>query len=182
MKNMEEQGVSSGQVFQNLSIQPEQLPAIATVEWRPLSGAYLQALVLRMWLFRLSVLAVFAVAALLSPAIPLTLILWVSAGWLILALATMAYLKYRHRAMGYAVREHDLLYRSGLLYRRTVAIPFNRMQHSEVLQGVIDRQFGLARLAVFTAGGSSSDLVIPGLEAEQAYRMREFLGEKVADE
>lgn len=100
MKNMEEQGVSSGQVFQNLSIQPEQLPAIATVEWRPLSGAYLQALVLRMWLFRLSVLAVFAVAALLSPAIPLTLILWVSAGWLILALATMAYLKYRHRAMG----------------------------------------------------------------------------------
>lgn len=63
-----------------------------------------------------------------------------------------------------------------------MAIPFNRMQHSEVLQGVIDRQFGLARLAVFTAGGSSSDLVIPGLEAEQAYRMREFLGEKVADE
>ena len=48
--------------------------------------------------------------------------------------------------MGYALREKDISYRSGWLWRSMVTVPFNRVQHCEIKQGLIDRRFGLSRL------------------------------------
>ena len=62
----------------------------------------------------------------------------------------------------YALRKHDILYQTGLIWHKTIAIPFNRIQHCSVHQGPVARYFGLAQLHVFTAGGSGSDLTISG--------------------
>ena len=76
---------------------------------------------------------------------------------------------------GFALREKDITYRSGYIFRSVTTIPFNRVQHCEITEGPIERQFGLKKLEVFTAGGQSSDLSIPGLKGEQAQQLKEYI-------
>jgi membrane protein YdbS with pleckstrin-like domain len=78
----------------------------------------------------------------------------------------------------YAIREKDIVYNSGLFWRSSIAIPFNRVQHCEVSIGPIDRLFGLSELKIYTAGGSSSDLSIHGLRPETSNRLKDFIVNK----
>lgn len=80
---------------------------------------------------------------------------------------------------GYLLREQDISFRSGLLVYKLTSIPFNRIQHVEVSQNMIEKSFGLSRVKVFTAGGSVSDLSIPGLLPEKAQQIEAFLLSKV---
>ena len=75
----------------------------------------------------------------------------------------------------YALREKDVIYKSGLIWQSEIVIPFNRVQHCEINQGPIDRMLKLAELKVFTAGGSSSDLTIPGLNPQRAQDLKSFI-------
>lgn len=83
---------------------------------------------------------------------------------------------------GYILRSKDLMYKSGIFFKSIVAIPFNRVQHSEINQGIIDRKLGLASLSIFTAGGSSSDLTISGLSLINAHKLKEIIGQKVTQD
>lgn len=80
---------------------------------------------------------------------------------------------------GYAVREHDIVYKSGLLSQKQTTIPFNRVQHVEIYEGVLLRLFGLCRIEFFTAGGSLGDLKIPGLPLAEANKIRNYVIEQV---
>lgn len=79
------------------------------------------------------------------------------------------------RKRGYAIREKDVLYRSGILATTTTIIPSNRIQHIAVNEGVFSRMYGLAALEIYTAGGNSSDLRISGIDREKAYEIKELL-------
>lgn len=94
-------------------------------------------------------------------------------GALVTALALV-----RFRKKGYALREHDVAFRTGLFWRKTTLLPFDRVQHAEVTQGPLQRRFGLATLKFYTAGGSSVDLKIEGLLAGDAERLRETVLER----
>ena len=76
---------------------------------------------------------------------------------------------------GYVLREKDVIYRKGLIWRKRVHIPFNRVQHCEVAQNLIERSVNLSKLKIYTAGGSRSDLSIPGLLQEDALKMKQFI-------
>lgn len=80
----------------------------------------------------------------------------------------------------YALRERDITYKKGWLFFSTTTIPFNRIQHSEVAQGPLERSYKLSTLKIYTAGGSSSDLSVPGLEAEEAQKLRDFIAKKAS--
>jgi len=82
----------------------------------------------------------------------------------------------------YMLRQKDLIYTKGLLWSKRTTIPFNRIQHAEVKQGPLERMFKLHNLKVFTAGGSSSDLSIPGLTEDNASRMKEYILNKIEEE
>jgi len=84
-------------------------------------------------------------------------------------------------ARAWGLREHDLVYRSGLLVRRTMVLPFNRIQHVETLSGPLERAFGLLRVVCYTAGGLSADLVVSGLEQPDAERVRQYLLGRIRD-
>ena len=92
---------------------------------------------------------------------------------LTLVAAGLAWLEARRRAWG--LREHDLIYRSGLFVRTTSVLPLARVQHVETVSGPLERAFGLVRLSCFTAGGLSSDLVVAGLDSATAERVRSHL-------
>ena len=72
------------------------------------------------------------------------------------------------------------MYKQGYLWRSNTVIPFNRIQHAEVTQGPIERMFELSVLRVFTAGGSASDIAIPGIRPDEAHRIKEFILSKTA--
>ena len=80
-----------------------------------------------------------------------------------------------HRFRGYAVREKDLIYEHGLIWRKSSAIAFNRVQHIEIEQDLVGRWASLASIELYTAGGKAGDLTIPGLDKNDAATLREFI-------
>jgi len=85
-----------------------------------------------------------------------------------------------YRKRSYALRERDLTYKKGWIFSTMITIPFNRIQHTEISRGPIERKYELSTLKIYTAGGSTSDLSIPGLEAEEAEQLKEFVAKKAA--
>ena len=80
---------------------------------------------------------------------------------------------------GFAFRNHDVLFRHGIIATNTIVIPYNRIQHVALHEGLVSRYFGLAKIEIFTAGGSSSDIEIPGIEKEQAENIKQLLMGKI---
>lgn len=83
---------------------------------------------------------------------------------------------------GFAFRNHDVLYRSGIIATNTIVIPYNRIQHVALHESMISRFFGLAKIEIFTAGGDSSDIEIPGILKEQAENIKQLLMGKIQKE
>lgn len=76
------------------------------------------------------------------------------------------------RAMGYAEREDDILWREGLLFRSVKAVPYGRLQYVDVEEGPIQRRFGVQKVTLKTAG---ADLEMTGLSTAESERLREVL-------
>jgi len=100
--------------------------------------------------------------------------------WLCMALLIFLFEKKRYHQKGLALREHDISYKEGVFFQKTVTIPFNRIQHSEISRGPIERKFKLSTLKIFTAGGSQSDLSISGLDPDRAQELKDFIAKSVA--
>lgn len=169
-------------LFQNEQIDISSLPKAEEVEWIPLNKKYLPISLLGTWIFGSILAGIFLTVNLFnSDLIETRWILWAIVGGILLFFAfisIISLLGFKHKA--YALREHDMLYKSGLIFRKTIALPFNRIQHSEINQGPIERKFNLARLSIFTAGGHNSDLAIPGLLNEDAQEIKSFIIQKSA--
>ena len=82
----------------------------------------------------------------------------------------------RFQAWGYAEREDDLLVRRGVLFSRLSVVPYGRMQFIDVSAGPLERSFRLATVKMHTAA-AASDARIPGLERDEAARLRDRLAE-----
>lgn len=82
----------------------------------------------------------------------------------------------RFGSWGYAEREDDLLVRRGVMFARLSVVPYGRMQFIDVTAGPLERAFGLATVRLHTAA-AATDARIPGLEREEAARLRDRLAE-----
>jgi len=51
----------------------------------------------------------------------------------------------------------------------------------EVNQGVLGKMLQLSSVKIYTAGGTSSDLTIPGLSEPEARKMKAFLSGKISE-
>lgn len=108
----------------------------------------------------------------------------ISFGWLwlvvvVIAIPLIAWPIISVPRIGYAVRERDIIYKSGILWHTVTAVPFNRIQHVEKSSTPLDRRFNIATLQLFTAGGSGGDLRIHGLPAKAAEKLRFFILKKI---
>lgn len=82
----------------------------------------------------------------------------------------------RVRAIGYRLRDDDLLFRRGILTRRVVAVPYGRMQLVDITRGPLERRVGLSSLKLVTAA-AASNIAIPGLPEAEADSLRDRLVE-----
>lgn len=80
----------------------------------------------------------------------------------------------RVRAIGYAMRDDDLVVRRGLMWQRFIAVPYGRMQLIDVSRGPLGRVLGLSDLRFVTAA-ASTNVRIPGLPVVEADRLRDEL-------
>lgn len=80
-----------------------------------------------------------------------------------------------HRHASYTLSEDDIEIRGGVLWRRISAVSRARVQHTDVSQGPLERNFGLARLHIYTAGTDHSKVTLHGLDHAQALAIRDHL-------
>ncbi len=168
--------------FQNLSINPDELPAVADADFHGIEKGYLKVSLLSGgFFFLLLMIGAFCIiffnddieGTVQAYSIALGSIAFL---WLINIIVSIKAFPKKQ----YALRERDIIYTKGLLWWERTSIPFNRIQHAELKQGPVDRFFKLHSLKIFTAGGQSSDLVIPGLNEETASKLKEFILGKTA--
>ena len=164
-------------MFQNPEIALESLPDTENLEWQPLHPNYKRRLRLQRILILLAIAIVLTSASLLLhfPRLPILLL---SSVWVVLAIVLLGWPAHSVPRKGYVVRDKDIVFRSGVIWRSVTAIPFNRIQHVETSSTPFDRKFEIATLQLFTAGGSSGDLKIDGLGRDTAEQLRVFTLEK----
>lgn len=80
----------------------------------------------------------------------------------------------RARAIGYALRSDDLLFRRGIMFQRFVAVPYGRMQLIDITRGPVGRMLGIADLKFVTAAAATG-VAIPGLRDDDAGELRDRL-------
>jgi uncharacterized protein len=97
-----------------------------------------------------------------------------AAGAAAAAALTVLLLRNRYRSWAYREREEDLIVARGVLVRRICVVPYGRMQFVEVTAGPVERAFKLATVKLHTAA-AASDARIPGLELDEAARLRDRL-------
>jgi uncharacterized protein len=133
----------------------------------------------KLWQMRMVELALVALAAAVVAVIAASsgraVVLAVAMGGVVVVVVVLvAFTHRRYRAWGYLEREEDLLVRRGVLIRRLSVVPYGRMQLVEVTAGVMERLFGLSTVKLHTAA-ARSDARIPGLEPDEAARLRDRL-------
>lgn len=169
--------------FRNLSIDPGALPRAQELELTSLPAEHRREIIVQSIItlgIMITIALVPQVISAIAPAVRHWLLL-VPAGVLLIGSLVTVLLLIRYRHKGYAMREHDIVFRTGLFWRKTTVLPFNRIQHAEVTHGPLQRRFGLATLKFFTAGGAAVDLSIEGLLATDAEALREEILRRSAD-
>jgi uncharacterized protein len=86
------------------------------------------------------------------------------------------FLRRRFRAWRYQERHEDLIVARGVMVQRLSVVPYGRMQFVEVTAGPVERLFQLSTVKLHTAA-AASDARIPGLERDEAARLRDRLTE-----
>ncbi len=172
--------------FFNAEMPLDALPGVETVDWMPLHPRFARRLQVGAVLRSVAYVAggaAFQMAisprnrALISESLPwLAPFLWTALGVFCVWSVLWPLIAVPRR--GYVVREKDLLYKSGVLWRSVKAFPFNRIQHTKLHSTPLDRRFGLASLSVFPAGGGLGNR-IRGLGRETAERMRVYISERI---
>lgn len=170
-------------VFQNLQVEIKSLPQLSSLEFLRPDPSYLKVIMLGNSLFFTLLSIPVGILLLKGPVADFG---WAQIGGTVLWLLIIAFSYWVNwkgfYIQGYALREKDIHYKRGLLFHSLTSIPFNRVQHCEIKQGPIARRFGLSTLEIFTAGGQSSDLRIPGIDPHRAQQIKEFIINKTSIE
>ena len=75
----------------------------------------------------------------------------------------------------YRVTSEGIEIRKGIVWRQVINVSRNRVQHTDVTQGPIQRHYGLATLTIHTAGTAHSVVTLSGVSRETALSLRDFL-------
>lgn len=88
----------------------------------------------------------------------------------------------RYRSWAYRMEEDELRIASGVLVRLETIVPFGRVQHIDIVRGPLQRRYGLGSLVLHTAGTRSASVLLPGLDAAEAERMRDHVRAKIRED
>lgn len=110
----------------------------------------------------------------------LFLLIFVSPWWCIAAeivivlslITNLIILKKAYQFKGYALREHDITYRSGVIFPKTTTVPFNKIQQVSISRNPVTRYFGLYAIEIVNGAQNLSSLAIQGLTMQEAEHVK----------
>lgn len=88
----------------------------------------------------------------------------------------------RYRYARWLLDDTGFGYRRGRMWQVETRVPRTRVQHVDLKRGPLERRFRLATLVVHTAGTRDSAVSVPGLDADEAERLRDLLARQVDDD
>jgi len=164
--------------FSNKELDVHALPKLEEQSFEKLHPNYLTVIVI----FRVIVSAVVLSAVLIAGFQGMEYAFVIVSGALLISVLFVitGYLGFYKK--GFALREQDVSYRRGLIFHSVTVVPLNRIQHSELVRGPFARLFGLSSVKIYTAGGSTSDVTIPGMDLAVAEKVRDFITSKIKDQ
>lgn len=143
------------------------------VPWRRVSPKYIVVDMVGAFIFGIIFVAGTSIPAVVSG----VTWLWVIPGTVaFFVLLGIVLIPRRVRAIGYQLRDDDLLFRRGLMFQRFVSVPYGRMQLVDINRGPVARAVGLSELKFVTAAAATG-VVIPGLPHTDAEELRDRLVE-----
>ncbi|MFW5831618.1 MAG: PH domain-containing protein [Prolixibacteraceae bacterium] len=166
--------------FTNSVILPENLPELKPADFRGLHRNYLTILFVRIAVVFLFLAGGFVVFFLFAKENFASYVFYLVAAGIVFItayLVVVTILGFPRK--GYLLREKDVSYQHGLITHTVTSVPLNRIQHVEVSQGVLAKILNLSAVKIYTAGGTSSDLFIPGLQTDEAQKLKHFLSDKI---
>ena len=86
---------------------------------------------------------------------------------------TLTVPRLRYRYWRFDLGTEELYLERGILNRIHTIVPLRRIQHLDVSQNILEREFNLSKLIVHTAGSRSSDVILPGLLMDEAEKLRD---------
>lgn len=164
--------------FVNEPIDTQQLPRFEAVPFEPLHPKYWTVLLISYGIFYL-ILGLGLGAMIYFVDEVAAHALWPVLGYVVLLQLNLLLMRIGFKKKGFAFRTHDVLFRSGIVATSTIVIPYNRIQHVALHEGLISRMFGLAKVEIFTAGGKESDIEIPGIAKAHAEDIKQLLMGKI---
>jgi membrane protein YdbS with pleckstrin-like domain len=165
--------------FVNVQVPLDGLPAFDSVQFDRLHPMYprvvfgLTLLVVLPALIFVTILLFFILVPKAGMPLIAALLLYTA---IAVAMALLAW--FSHKAASvirYAIRQHDVIVHSGVYWKKETVQPLKRIQHVEQHQGPVDKRFGLYELKLFSAGTGHFTFAIPGLDAEAATRIKQFI-------
>ena len=167
--------------YVNPIILPKDLPEIKAETFEPVDRKYLRLIYYRSAIFFVIASACLAGLLLIKEGEWPIALTWIIAIAIVLAVAlnmVISTLSFPYR--GYPIRDKDISYKRGLITFTLTTIPFTRVQHVELDQGILAKSMRLATIKVYTAGSSTGDLSIPGLPVDIAQQIRSYLTDKIS--
>ena len=136
-------------LFTNNPIETVDLPRFEDLEFKPLKKQY-RTLILMQWtVFTLFPISGILILYFLNPIYTIQEFIFVLSGVVLFYIFQVVLNILGFKRKGYVLREHDILYRTGLIVQKTIAIPYNRIQHSEIRQGVLSRILSISKLKIY---------------------------------
>lgn len=165
--------------FENIPIDFDQLPKVEDAIFHPIDEKYANILYISYALYSVFILGLLVVLVSTQFGLFDTITYAILLGWFLFFLASMWFAYKSAATKEYSLRTHDVSFKEGVFFKEWTTVPFNRVQHCEIHKGFIDNFFNLAELRIYTAGGSSSDLRIPGLHPTLAFEIKEQIISKI---
>ena len=78
-----------------------------------------------------------------------------------------------HRHVKWSVGPVGVQIKKGVFWKHQIAIPWARVQHADVSQGPLARQFSIGNLTIHTAGTKHASINIEGLNHAVAIELRD---------
>lgn len=171
-------------MFTNDQIIVSDLPTVNSVNYQRLHGKYNYVVGIRLVIISIILIALFFspyVLQVITNELPIdsTLLLLVGIVGVVLAILISVVTWIGIGKKGYALREQDIIYKTGLISRSQTVIPFNRVQHVGVYESALLRVFNLCTVEFFTAGGALGDLKISGISKEEGERLKAYVIQKI---
>ncbi len=147
------------------------LDPATVVVGRVVALIWVGVLAMALW-FGALMFAIFATAPVIVKVLVLGVLAVATACWIAFA---SWWPKVRYARTRYCTDRHGFTIRRGVLWRGVTSIPKRRVQHTDVVQGPVQRRYGLGKLVIHTAGTQDASVALSGLPYNTALAIRDFL-------